>query len=167
MAFWYILLIFYSLLEYSVVFLAYFSIFGMLYQEKSGNPACEPSQLKRGDRKTSNISSTSLEFHIEETMMYQPCSFIHYPKYYFCFNPLPPAPPHPRKILLAAFLRSSLLMRPPAKTSLREAEEADGIWCLSYQKLQIFVTGTFFIFVTFNKNSLVGQVFCGHFELIF
>jgi hypothetical protein len=42
MAIWYILLpfhMFYGHLEYFVVILVYFSIFGLLYQEKSGNPA--------------------------------------------------------------------------------------------------------------------------------
>jgi hypothetical protein len=33
--------------------------------------------------------------------------------------------------------------------------------------LQIFVTCAFYIFVTFNQYSLVGQVFCNCFEPIF
>jgi hypothetical protein len=33
--------------------------------------------------------------------------------------------------------------------------------------LQSFVTCTFYIFVAFNQYSLVGQVFCNHFEPIF
>jgi hypothetical protein len=39
--------------------------------------------------------------------------------------------------------------------------------CLSYLKLQIFVTRTVYIFVTFNLYSLEGQVFCNPFEPIF
>jgi hypothetical protein len=33
--------------------------------------------------------------------------------------------------------------------------------------LQIFLTRTLNIFVTFNQNSLVGHVFCNHFEPVF
>jgi hypothetical protein len=33
------------------------------------------------------------------------------------------------------------------------------IRCLSYQKLQIFETCTFYIFAAFNQHRLVGQVF--------
>jgi hypothetical protein len=39
--------------------------------------------------------------------------------------------------------------------------------CLSYQKLQIFVTSTFVTFVTVYQYFLVGQFFTNIFRLIF
>jgi hypothetical protein len=38
--------------------------------------------------------------------------------------------------------------------------------CLSYQKLQIFVTYTVYLLVTFYHYFLAGQVFYDHFESI-